>query len=184
MEAWIALVITTLGAVGGTGFGALIGLRGARNISREERAEAARAETLRAFTEYFAALVPVVAELRELPPEPTSSPLADAVAYIRGEAATYIAMRRRQQQLGGDRIRDQATRLAAASLGLRLRQLPPDVTTVVDVANDYVERLGRQRSDDLIAEWPRIYQRLMDANAELRALSPEAHRALEHGIQS
>jgi hypothetical protein len=178
MDTWIAVAITAVGTVGGTSIGAVIGLRGARAISRDERAEQARAETLRAFTEYFSALVPVVAELRQLPPAPKSSPLADLVDHVRGEAATYIATRRRLQQLGGDGIREQAVGLAAASLDLRLRPLPQRVSDVIDDANDYVERLGNQRSKDLVAEWPGIHKRLMAANAKLRALSPDEHRDL------
>jgi hypothetical protein len=182
METWIALAITAVGTVGGTSLGAVIGLRGARGISREERAEQARAETLRAFTAYFSALVPVVAELRQLPPTPKSSPLADLVDHVRGEAATYIATRRRLQQLGGDGIREQAVGLAAASLDLRLRPLPPEVNEAIDDANNYVERLGQQRSDELVAEWPGIHKRLMAANDELRALSSEAHLVLTREV--
>ena len=178
METWIALAITAVGTVGGTSIGAVIGLRGAQGISREERAEQTRAETLRAFTAYFSALVPVVAELRQLPPTPKSSPLADLVDHVRGEAATYIATRRRLQQLGGHGIREQAVGLSAASLDLRLRPLPPEVTAAIDVANDYVERLGEQRSKELVAEWPAIHKRLLAANDELRALSSDEHRDL------
>jgi hypothetical protein len=177
MEA-LGLVITAVSTAGGTALGAVIGLRGARAIGREERAEAARAETLRAFTEYVGALVPVVSELRELPPAPAPSPLADLVDQFRGEAATYLATRRREQQLFGGRNREQAARLASAAIDLRLRPLPQGVRDAINVANNYVEQLGEQRSDELIAEWKGIHSRLMAAGAELRALPADGHRAI------
>ena len=172
----LALTITAAASVGGTLLGAVVGLRGARSIGREERTEAAHGETVRAFAEYVSALVPIVAELRELPAVPSSSPLESVVNQLRGEAATYFATRRREQELFGGRNREQAARLAAAAVDLRLRPLPQGVRDAIDRANNYVERLGQDRSDEMIAAWPAIHSDLMDAGAELRDSQPRSAR--------
>jgi hypothetical protein len=147
MEEWIALAITAAGSVGGTALGALLGLKGARDISREERAEAAQNETLRAFSTYFGALVPVVSELRQLPAVETS-PAVDLLnrvdKAIRGEGAIYLAARRREQQILGGRPREMSARLGAAYIDLRLRDLPLTVRAVIEESSDYVGRLGEQ----------------------------------------
>jgi hypothetical protein len=180
MEEWIALVITAVGAGAATAGGALIGLTGARNISREERAAAAHAETLRAFSIYFGALVPVVSELREVPPVPESNLLVDAANYVdkrlRGEAGIYVAGRRREQALFGGRNRELSARLGAAYIDLKLRPLPASVRATVDEAYDYVERLAEQRTRANVAEWPGIHARLMASNDELRGLVPHGAR--------
>jgi hypothetical protein len=175
VEAWVALVITTVGAGGGTALGALIGLRGSREISREERAEAARAETLRAFTGYVSAAAVTVGELRDLPPVPKPAPLDELVNRFRGPAATYIATRRHEQQITGGRNRELAARLSVAYLDLWLRPLPRYVRAAIVAANDYIERLSAQRSEQIIAEWRGIHARLMVANTELRSLPADAH---------
>jgi hypothetical protein len=180
MEA-LGLLVAAVGTVGGTALGAAIGLKGARAISREERAEEARAETMRAFTTYVSALIPIVSELREVPPVPKPSPLAEMLDQFRGEAATYIATRRREQELFGGRNREQGARLAAADIDLRLRPLPASVRDAIDTANDYVERLAADRSDELIAEWPEIHKRLMAAGAELRGAPTSARNAATTG---
>ena len=177
MEEWIALAITAAGSVGGTALGALLGLKGARNISREERAEAAQNQTLRAFSTYFGALVPVVSELRQLPAVETS-PAVDLLnrvdEAIRGEGAIYLAARRREQQILGGRPREMSARLGAAYIDLRLRDLPPTVSAVIEESSDYVGRLGEQRTDELIGEWPAIHARLIGANDELRRGLPHS----------
>jgi hypothetical protein len=177
MEEWIALAITAAGSVGGTALGALLGLKGARDISREERAEAAQNETLRAFSTYFGALVPVVSELRQLPAVETS-PAVDLLnrvdKAIRGEGAIYLAARRREQQILGGRPREMSARLGAAYIDLRLRDLPPTVRAVIEESSDYVGRLGEQRTDELIGEWPAIHARLIGANDELRRGLPHS----------
>jgi hypothetical protein len=178
MEAWIALVVTTVGTGGGTALGAVIGLRGAQAISREERAEAARAETLRAYTEYVSSTVLAVAELREVPPVPKPSPLEKLADRVRSPAATYVMTRRHEQRITGGRNRELAARLTAAYLDLRLRALPADVRAAIEEASDYVARLGEQRSEKIIAEWSEVHARLMEANTELRALPAEAYSSL------
>lgn len=178
MEEWIALAITAAGSVGGTALGALLGLRGARGISREERVELAQNETLRAFSTYFGALAPVVSELRQLPAVETS-PAVDLLnrvdKAIRGEGAIYLAARRREQQTLGGRPREISARLGAAYIDLRLRDLPPTVRAVIEESSDYVGRLGEQRTDELIGEWPAIHARLIAANDELRRGLPNSH---------
>jgi hypothetical protein len=168
---WVALVVTAAGAGVATAGGALLGLKGARDISREERAAEALAETLRAFSTYFGALIPVVSELRQLPPvEP--NPAVDVLnridKAIRGEGAVYLAARRREQEILGGRNREQSAVLAAAYIDLRLRPLPPTVRVAIEEASDYVGRIAEQRTDKLIAEWPAIHAKLIDANDELR----------------
>ena len=57
METWIALVVTTGGTIGGTATGAIIALKGARSLNKDERIAAERAENLRAFRVFVAEMV-------------------------------------------------------------------------------------------------------------------------------
>ncbi len=71
MEAWIGLVGTAAGTIGGAMVGAAITLRGARRLNRNERIAAERSEALRAYRVFVAEAVKSVAELRRLPPVPS-----------------------------------------------------------------------------------------------------------------
>jgi hypothetical protein len=142
MEAWVALVITTVGTISGTGVGAIIALKGARTLNKEDREHRERAETLQAFRIYSGLVVQAVSELRQLPPVPDPNPVTDAVGgiinRIRGDAATQIATKGRVHQLFGDRPLDLAGKLGAAAVDLRLRELPAAVRAAIDKTNDYI----------------------------------------------
>jgi len=43
--------------------------------------------------------------------------------------------------------------------------MPATVLAAIEAANDYVERLGEERTDELKAEWSSIYDRLQAAKA-------------------
>jgi hypothetical protein len=54
-------------------------------------------------------------------------------------------------------------RLLAAIAILQVIDLPKEVKAVVDEAVEYVERLGENRSPELVAQWPAIHKRLLGA---------------------
>jgi hypothetical protein len=82
--------------------GAAVTLKGARNLSRDERVAAERTEDLRAFRVFVASASLSVSELRQLPPVPEPRPgeelVGRVVDTIRGEAATKMATRRKVHQ--------------------------------------------------------------------------------------
>jgi hypothetical protein len=74
VEAWIALIITTAGTIVGAATGAIIALKAARNLSKDERVAAERADNLRSFRIFVAETVLSVSELRQIPPVPEPRP--------------------------------------------------------------------------------------------------------------
>lgn len=155
MEAWIALVITTAGTIGGTATGAIIALKGARRLSR---IAAERAENLRAFRIFVAETVQSVSELKQLPPVPKSWPTDRLIELAErplrgGKAGMQMATRSRIYKRYGDRHLDLAGRLGAARVDLMMRDLPPNVDAAVQRASDYVKCLGEQRT-------PRVDRRM------------------------
>ncbi len=176
MEEWLALVIAGAFTLAGTALGALIGLKGARRLSRDERAVVERAETVRAFKLYVTAAVQIVSELRQIPPAPEPNPVEEAIGGVfdrlRGEAGTQMATRARLHRLYGDRHHDLGDRLSAAYIDVRLRDLPANARAAIDETNDYIERLSDQRTNELIARWKEVHAHLIAVGEELREGSP------------
>jgi hypothetical protein len=69
--------------------------------------------------------------------------------------------------LTGDRYRQIASQLAVAATKLQTLPLPPDVRAAVDAGNDYVERLGENRTPELTKEWAEIHERMVNSMASL-----------------
>jgi len=180
LEAWIALVVTVGGTVGGTAMGAVIALKGARSLSRDERDAAARAETLRAYRLFVGEAVKSVAELRRLPPVTEPNPLEKVGELVdrlgRSDAEVTMRTRARIYERYGDRHLVLADQLAAAAVDLRLRELPPAARAAVDGAIDYVERLGEQRSEEILAEWKGVHGRLISAGEKVKRWA-SSHRS-------
>ncbi len=159
MQEWITAAIGVVGTLGGTG----LGYRGAVAISRREREAAQRVQMRSAFGEYLGALYASVGELRDLPDTKPPNWLVRSIDAIRGEDATWLAHRRAERWLTGDRYRELAARQVAAVARLQVLPLPPDVRAAFDAANNYTERLGENRTPALKAEWSEIHARLMTA---------------------
>jgi hypothetical protein len=172
VEAWVALVTTTAGTIGGAVTGAVIALKGARSLSRDEREAAARAETLRAYRLFVGEAVKSVAELRRLPPAVEPNALEKVGEFVdrlgRSDAEVTMRTRARVHERYGDRHLVLADEFAVAAVDLRLRELPTAVRAAVDAAADYVARFDEQRSDELTAEWKDVHARLNAAGEELR----------------
>ena len=163
MQDWIVALIGVGGTLGGTG----LGYRGARAINREDRAAAWREQMRAAVADYFGLLVVSVAELRDLPPAKEPNALDQAVDKLRGEQGAWIARRRAEYRLTGDRYRQIASQLAVAAVKVRTLPLPPDVRAAVDASNDYVGRLGEDRTPELTKEWAEIHERMIKSLASL-----------------
>jgi hypothetical protein len=163
VQAWLTAAIGVAGTLGGTG----LGYRGALAIHRRDRTSALQDRIRSALAEYLGALYASVGELRDLPPSKPLNRLYQAINELRGEQATWLARRRAEYRLTGDRYRDVAARQVAAAAQLQVLPIPPDLRAAVDAANNYVERLAENRSPELIAEWPGIHARLMDAAKSL-----------------
>lgn len=169
MQAWITAAI----GVGGTIGGAAVGYRGALSISRDERVSAQRDRIRAAFAEFFSQCVVSVAELRDLPANKTPNWLDKAVNELRGEQGAWIARRRAEFRLTGDRYRQLAADLGIALVQLRALPLPSEVRATVDAARDYIERLGQDRSPEVIGEWSDIHARLTRASESLNEDPPK-----------
>jgi hypothetical protein len=144
VETWIALAITAGGTIGGTATGALIALKGARSLNKDERIAAERAENLRAFRLFVAEMVLSVSELRQLPPVPKSWPTDRVIELVErplrgGKAGMHMATKSRIYKRYGDRYVDLAGRLGVARVDLMMRHLPPNVDAAVQRASDYVK---------------------------------------------
>lgn len=161
MDAALAGLIGALG-------GATIGLVGALKINADQRDAAARAEKQRAFAAYLGALYPAVAELREMPPNKEPDLLERAVDRISSEQATWVRTRRGIAEMGAPFL-GRIDRLSAATALVQVLDMPKQLMSAFDEANDYVQRLGEDRTPKRLAEWSAIYSRLHAANELLRA---------------
>jgi hypothetical protein len=112
---------------------------------------------------YLGALYQSVGELRELPPNREPNALDRGVRMLQGEHGAWVARRRAEYRLSGDRYRQLAGQLASAVAQLHALPLPPDLEAAVTAANEYVEKLSEQRAPELIAQWPATRASLLAA---------------------
>jgi hypothetical protein len=159
VQEWVIAAIGVGGTLGGTG----LGYRGALSINKRDRQTRLRDQIRSAFAEYLGALYVSVGELRDLPPRQEPNLLDKTADAIRGEQGSFIARRRAEYKLSGDRYREVASRLAAAAARLHVLPLSPELDEAVSAASRYVERLGEQRTPELKAEWPEVRARLLGA---------------------
>lgn len=166
MDDVVTAAIGVVGTLAGTG----LGFTGAFFISRSERQHAVQRERCRAFATYLGVLYPAVAELRDLPSVRQAAPPTTILDRLRGEEVTFVAARRRERAVFGDRPRELAERVAIALASLQVMALPAEVRAACDAAADYIERLAAQRSPEINAEWSTIYAQL---HAAARLLSSD-----------
>lgn len=160
MDTAIAAAAALVGAFGG----AWLGFLGARRISSSDRAEARRVQRQEIFASYLGALYPVVAELREMPANPKGwrTFVSETIDSLQGEAASYVSARRALEGIGNQHV-IRADRLAAAVAQVQVLGMPDEVVAAFDAANEYVESLGEERTDELKARWPALHERLQSA---------------------
>jgi hypothetical protein len=151
-----------LGAFGGS----LIGLVGAVAIDRAQRGRSVTAERQRAFAGFLGSLYPVVAELRDMPPNRAGG-LFDRIDSLLSTRQSSWARTRRGLAAVSPQLFPRIDRLLAMVATLQVIDLPKEVRCAVDEASEYVERLGEERSPDLVAAWPDIHERLQNAAALL-----------------
>jgi hypothetical protein len=159
VQEWFTAAISVAGTLGGAG----VGYRGALAINRHDHTAAVRDRARHALAEYLGTLYVSVAELRDLPSNKPPNWLDQKVDALRGEQGAWVARRRTEYKLSGDRYRELAGRLATAAAQLQVLPLPDKVRQAVDAANAYVEQLGEQRTPELKAKWPEIHAGLMAA---------------------
>lgn len=159
MDEWITGAIGVCGTLSGTGLGYV----GAVRISRRDRAAALLAQIRSAAAVYLGALYQSVGELHELPPNRDPNALDRGIRRLQGEQGAWVAQRRAEYRLSGDRYRQLAGQLASAAAQLHALPLPPDLDAAVAAANEYVEKLSEQRTPELIAQWPATRAALLAA---------------------
>ena len=138
MQEWI---ISAIG-VGGTLAGAGVGYTGALAISRRDRAAALWERIRAALAIYLGALYASVAELRDLPPNREPNCLDRSADALRGKQGAWLARRRSEFRLAGDRYRQLAERLAAAEAQLQVSPLRPDLRAAIQTANETAKRVA------------------------------------------
>lgn len=148
--------IVVAGTLGGTalGFGGSVLVSSLER--RRDRAEALR----RAYADYLGAVLIAVGDLRQLPSVQPPSLVARASNALQGEAAAWVRTRQGMQRTFGDRVHSLSDRVLLATATLTTFRIPDDMQEVMRDANDYLSRLGQQRSDDLLAEWIPLRDRL------------------------
>jgi hypothetical protein len=156
VQEWITAAIGVGGTLAGTGLGAGLGYRGALSINQRQRADAQRARVRDVLAEYMGALYVAVGELRDLPPNQPPKRLSHVVDQLRGEQGAWLARRTAEHRLTGDRYRELAARLAIASARLHVLSLKAELESAVSAANEYAEKLGIDRTPELIAQWPDV----------------------------
>jgi hypothetical protein len=62
--------------------------------------------------------------------------------------------------------------LAAAAAELQVRPIPDELRAAFDRANNYIERLGEQRTPELLAEWSSVHDDLMAGRRALDSWLP------------
>lgn len=121
MQEWVTSLIVVGGTLAGTG----LGYRGALAINRREHVFALQDRMRSALAEYLGILYASVAELRDVPPNKPPNWLDRAVDETRSEQATWLARRRAEYRLAGDRYRQIPAQLGAAIAQLQVLALPP-----------------------------------------------------------
>lgn len=165
-------MVDALIGVGGALLGAIVGVRGALAISRDERRDAQREDLRRALAGYLGALYPAVHELRTLPPARRLPRLVQWIERLQPADVAWAKQRHREYRLYGYRHREGGDRLAAAVAELQVRAMPDELRLAVDRANSYVERLGEQRAPELIEEWSSVHSNLMNGQQALDVWKP------------
>lgn len=149
-----------IGAFGGSG----ISLLGTRGISTAERQETLRREKRRAFAAYLGALYPAVSELRSMPPNRLPNTFERIQDKVADEQSAWLRTRREITK-ATPHLFARIDRLSLATAEVEVLDMPATVLAAIEAANDYVERLGEERTDELKAEWSSIYDRLQAAKA-------------------
>lgn len=163
VQEWVNAAIGVGGTLGGT----LLGYAGAARVSRRDRAAALKGQIRAAAAVYLGALYESVGELRDLPPNKLPNALDRSVRKLQGKQGAWLAQRRAEYRLTGDRYRQLAGRLASAAAQLQVLPLPPDLEMAVSRANEYVEKLAEQRTRGLKAKWPEVRASVLEATNNL-----------------
>jgi hypothetical protein len=151
--------LTAAIGAGATFVGAGLGFAGLWVVSRRERREAQKERLRLALGAYLGALYEVVGLLRGMP-DVRASPVAMLVDRVRGEAATWVAMRRSAVRLGG---LPEHQRAVAALAQLQVLPMPLALMEAIATSADYMIELGGSRAPAVVDRWPEVYRSLHEA---------------------
>jgi 1,2-phenylacetyl-CoA epoxidase catalytic subunit len=139
--------------------GGILGFVGAFLVSRYERSKAAGDAKQRVLARYQAQAAIVVARLRELPTA-RSGALARLIDRIQGEQVVWAKTQRGMTETLGPGWREPMETLMVIGAELRLLKLNGQMLKAMDRAEEYIERLSRDRTDELRAEWAEVHGEL------------------------
>jgi hypothetical protein len=178
VSSWLEIFVST---VGGGGLGFASSAWTGSHARRKER----KAEIRRSYAAYLGAFYQALSAIRELPEVPPAGPRQAAYDRLRAkfddksappwavgavkriEAAAWIRTQERIENVTGGRLREVSGRVAAAGAFLQVLPLPNDARAAVERANEYLIRLGSDRSPEALAEYPDIYAALRAAGKQM-----------------
>jgi hypothetical protein len=164
------------------GVGGFLGYLVTFHVSEREREEAKAEALLELYAEFSADLASAVAWIRFFPEAREPDWVSRGIDSLRGELATWAATQKRVQQTLGQGWREPVERFARTSARMRLRPIPDYLMREVEAANDYVEELSVDRSDEVKAKWPdvadAVHAAIERAIAERQRHKLWAHRRL------
>ncbi len=146
-----------------TSVGAGLGFVGSYLVSRVERGRANEDELRRTTAAYQAQVATAVARLRELPRPTDPGALAAVHDRIIGEEAVWVRTQQGLIRALGPNWREPIEQALATGAQLRLMDPPPALLNAMDVAEDYLGRLAKDRNPKLLNEWSTVHAQLTAA---------------------
>jgi hypothetical protein len=178
VSGWLEIFGSVIGGgVCGTGGSAWIGSR--------ERKKERKAETRRSYAAYLGAFYQAVSIIREVPEIPPAGPNSKAEEWLRAklaepsspswatsavkhiDAAAWVRTQERLQRVTGGRLHDTSAQVVTAGAFLQVLPLPDDARAAVERANEYLIRLGSDRSPERLADYAGIYAGLRAAGKQM-----------------
>jgi len=165
--------------------GGVCGTSGSAWIGSRERKKERNAEMRRSYAAYLGAFYQAVAIIREVPEVPPSGPTSKAEAWLRAklaepsspswamgavkhiDSAVWVRTQERLQRVTGGRLHDASAQVVTAGAFLQVLPLPDEARAAVERANDYLIRLGSDRSPERLGEYAGIYAALRAAGKQM-----------------
>jgi hypothetical protein len=178
VSGWLEIFVSVIG-------GGACGTGGSAWIGSRERKKERKAEMRRSYAAYLGAFYQAFAIIRDVPEVPPVGPTSKAESWLRAklaepatpswavdavkhiDATAWVRMQERLQRVTGGRLHDASSRVVAAGAFLQVLPLPDGARAAVGRANDYLIRLGTDRSAEALAEFPDIYAALRAAGKEM-----------------
>lgn len=161
MPVWVSTLL-------GVGVGALLTYLGTALVESRRRHDDAATERRRALAQFLGRLYNVVGTISQWPQELPPSLLERLRAATWERSARvrtndWVRSQRRMRKVFGDNLYEPMHRFTESYAALQLLTLEPSVRREIEATTDYVERLAKDRSETMQAEWGTRRARLLEA---------------------